>query len=83
MCAGNGGKECAHTGVDRREGLELMVNPDWVGVRDPTWAVGDPITAPTVERRDPRQRGPLGRTLRDISKAEVTEFDHCACCVIY
>lgn len=41
MCAGNGGKECAHTGVDRREGLELMVNPDWVGVRDPTWAVGE------------------------------------------
>ena len=84
MCAGNGGEEGTHTGADRREGLELVVNPDWVGITDPTWAVRERPGHSTSsgEERDPRQRGPLGGTLRDISKAEVTEFDHCACCVI-
>ena len=38
-------------GWTEHEGLELMVNLDWVSIRDPMWARRrDLLTAPKVER---------------------------------
>ena len=46
-----GGVEGMCMGWTEREGLELMVNPDWVSIRDPMWARRrDLLTAPEVER---------------------------------
>ena len=46
-----GGVEGMCMGWTEHEGLELMVNLDWVSIRDPMWARRrDLLTAPKVER---------------------------------
>ena len=45
------GVEGTYTGQTEHEGLELMVNPAWVSIRNLMWAGRrDLLTAPEVER---------------------------------